>query len=186
MPNADSNLRKTGVAENHSESQPGQTANFIDLPPVLQRVEFRHLFTLEVAVDALQAIGDVEGLKRRVGPIASGRFEGQRLKGRVAPGGSDWQMATGENMTHLDARIVLETDVGELIGMTFGGIRCGPPDVMVRLARGEFVDPTEYYFRIHATFSTGANALGWMNRMIAIGTGHRLPGGPIYNLFEDQ
>lgn len=154
----------------------------LDLPPALQKVEFRHLICLEVAVDALQAIGPLG--RRRVGPIASGRFEGERLNGRVLPGGSDWQTVTSEGATHLDGRLVLQTEAGELIGMMFDGIRHGPPEIMARLAAGEDVDPALYYFRIHATFSTGAPSLAWLNNVIAFGTGHRLRGGPIYNLFE--
>jgi hypothetical protein len=38
----------------------------LDPPPALQRVGFSHLFALEVAVDALQAIGS-PGAERRVG-----------------------------------------------------------------------------------------------------------------------
>jgi len=186
MPDANPDKRKAGPVEGRSGLQPAHPINPVNLPAVLQRVELRHLFTLEVKVDALQSIDEAQGIKRRVGPIASGRFEGDRLKGKIAPGGSDWQTVTGDGTTHLDARIVLETDAGEFVGMTFGGIRCGPPDVMLRLAKGELVDPKEYYFRIHATFSTGSNGLSWLNRMIAIGTGHRLPAGPIYNLFEVQ
>ena len=155
-----------------------------DLPASLQGIALRHLFVLEVKVDGLQGISGSPDVKRRVGPIGSGRFHGQRLAGHVLPGGSDWQTVTDDGATYLDARVVLETDAGEAIGMTFGGVRRGPAEVMTRLAKGEPVDPAEYYFRIHAAFSTGAPALGWLNQTIAVGTGHRLPTGPVYNLFE--
>ncbi|WP_340313654.1 DUF3237 domain-containing protein [Rhizorhabdus argentea] len=150
---------------------------------VLQRVELSPLFVLEAAVDALQAIG-MPGAERRVGPMTAGRFYGRRLSGQVLPGGSDWQTIAPDGSVHLDARIVLQTDAGELIGMSFTGIRHGLPEVMARLAAGKSVKPSEYYFRIQAGFSTGAERLAWLNRIIAVGTGHRLPGGPIYNLFE--
>ena len=155
-----------------------------NLPAALQSVALHPLFVLELSVDAPQAIGGSGADQRRVGPIASGRFEGRGLRGHILPGGSDWQTVTGDGVTHLDARIVLETDAGERIGMTYSGIRHGPPEVMARLAQGEAIDPAEYYFRITATFSTGSPGLEWLNQVIALGTGHRLPSGPIYNLFE--
>jgi hypothetical protein len=157
--------------------------NLLEPPQALQRVAFSHLFVLEVAVDPLQEIGP-PNVERRVGPIASGRFEGDSLSGRVLAGGSDWQTVTPDGVTLLDGRLVLQTDAGELIGMTFSGIRRGPPEVMARLAAGKDVDPADYYFRIHATFGTSAERLARLNQVIAVGTGHRLPSGPIYNLFE--
>ena len=157
--------------------------NPLEPPQALRGVAFSHLFALEVVVDALQSIGPLNA-ERRVGPIASGRFEGDGLAGRVLAGGSDWQTVTPDGATHLDGRLVLQTDAGELIGMTFSGIRRGPPEVMARLAAGKDVDPADYYFRIYATFSTGAERLAWLNQVIAVGTGHRMSSGPIYNLFE--
>lgn len=156
----------------------------IIIPPALDRIALRHLCTIEVDVGGLQQIGTIGDSLRRVGPIVGGRFDGERLRGHVLSGGADWQTVASDGTTALDARMVLETDAGDLIGMTFGGIRHGPADVLARLARGEPVDPAEYYFRISATFSAGSPSLGWLNRIVAVGNGHRLPQGPIYNLFE--
>ncbi len=89
-----------------------------------------------------------------------------------------------DGATWLDARMVRQVETGDLIGMMFDGVRQGSADVMARLARGEFVDPAQYYFRISARFSTASPALGWMNRIVAVGTGHRPPGGLVYNVFE--
>jgi hypothetical protein len=33
-------------------------------------------------------------------------------------------------------------------------------------------------------FETSSEKYDWMNRIIAVGTGHRLPDGPIYSIFE--
>jgi Protein of unknown function (DUF3237) len=56
--------------------------------------------------------------------------------------------------------------------------------VIDRLNRGETVDPAEYYFRTAPVFETASEKYGWLNRIIAVGTGHRLPQGPVYSVFE--
>ena len=33
-------------------------------------------------------------------------------------------------------------------------------------------------------FETSAPKYDWMSRIVAIGTGHRMPDGPIYSIFE--
>jgi len=68
--------------------------------------------------------------------------------------------------------------------MTYRGFRHGAPDVMDRLARGRPVEPSEYYFRIAPWFETGSEKYGWLNRILAVGTGHRLAAGPIYDIYE--
>ena len=51
-------------------------------------------------------------------------------------------------------------------------------------AAGESVDPAEYYFRISGVFETAAPQYAWLNRILAVGTGHRPPTGPVYSVFE--
>ncbi len=55
---------------------------------------------------------------------------------------------------------------------------------MEKLDKGEAVDPASYYFRMNPMFETSTPKYDWLNRIIAIGTGHRLPDGPIYSIFE--
>jgi len=51
------------------------------------------------------------------------------------------------------------------------GYRHGPPEVMQRLAKGEPVDPKEYYFRGTPVFETSAENYKWITRYIFIATG---------------
>jgi hypothetical protein len=84
----------------------------------------------------------------------------------------------------LDVRCVMETDDGHLIGMTYRGMRHGPKAVMDRIAQGETVSASEYYLRIAPFFETSSEKYGWLNRVVGVGMGHRLPSGPIYQVFE--
>jgi prolyl-tRNA synthetase len=92
----------------------------------------------------------------------------------------DWQTVRADGAIAIDARIVLRSDADELVGMRYRGLRHGPAEVMAQLARGEDVDPADYYFRITCSFSTSAPRLEWLNRVLAIGIGHRLAAGPRY------
>ena len=142
------------------------------------------LMTLKLTVNGMQAIGATPNGNRRVGLVAGGTFEGPKLRGTVLPGGADWIIARPDASTTLDVRIVLETNDGAMIGMTYRGMRHGPADVMAKVNAGQFADPALYYFRTAVSFETAAPRYDWLNRIVAIGTGSRPPEGPVYDIFE--
>ena len=145
----------------------------------------RSLFELRLEVPPLIDLGDTPAGRRRIAAVTGGSFEGERLRGSVlgAPGG-DWLRERPDGVLVLDVRIVLKTDDGALIYMAYRGLRHGAAQVMERLARGEAVDPSSYYFRIAPTFETAAPAYAWLNRLLAVGMGHREPTGPVYRVEE--
>jgi len=160
-------------------------ANLNDnLPEVLTSVRTRSLFLMRLDVRPLLIVGSTPGGYRRVGIVPGGSFEGERLSGTVLDGGSDWQTVRTDGATTLDVRLVLKTTDDALIGMTYRGIRHGPPDIVARIEKGEVVDPASYYFRINPMFETGSAEYDWLNRVVAIGLGHRRADGPIYSVFE--
>jgi hypothetical protein len=152
-----------------------------DIPMIPLRSEF--LFTLTGSVAEPIEIGNTPSGERRIFPIEGGEFEGPRLKGKVPAGGSDAMLVRADGVVVPDVRMTLRTDDAQLIFMRYGGMRHGPPEVMERLARGEPVDPAEYYFRISPQFETGSSKYSWLNKIIAVGAGHRLPTGPIYYVY---
>ena len=156
------------------------------LPSALKEIRLRPLLTLRLVVAAPSLFGRGPAHDRRVRVVTGGQFVSPHdgLRGRVQSGGSDWQTLLSDNTTTLDVRLVLETEGGDLIGMTYKGLRHGPPETLVRLDRGEAVDPSEYYFRSAPFFETASGRFAWLNRIITVATGHRLPDGPVYNVFE--
>jgi hypothetical protein len=155
------------------------------LPKEMTELKVRPLFTLLLDVAPPINVGKTPGIDRRIGVITGGRFEGERLRGTLLPGGSDWQtVRPGDGAFMLDVRIALKTDDGDTIAMRYPGIRHGTKEVLDRIARGEVVKATDYYLRIAASFETASEKYGWLNTIISIGVGHRLPEGPIYQMFE--
>lgn len=150
----------------------------------LGELKARPLFVMKVGVDHIHAIGGPTGIDRRVGEMSAGRFAGERLSGSVLHGGADWQVVRADGAVLLDARVVLRTDDGADISMDYSGIRAGPAEVTARLGRGEPVNPDAYYFRILPRFATSDPRYEWLNRILAVGIGHRLPEGPVYSVFE--
>src|SRR5690349_3002041 len=150
----------------------------------MPEIRTAHLFTIRLQVAAAQPLGPGPAGDRRVVEVVGGRFEGERLRGTVLSGGSDWIIVREDGTAALDVRLVLQTDDGALIGMTYRGLRHGPAEVMEKVNRGEPVDPSSYYFRTAVLFETSAPKYAWLNRVIAIGTGHRTPQGPVYDVFE--
>jgi hypothetical protein len=154
-----------------------------DLPEVLKSVRTRPLFVMRLKVRSL-VVGAAPGGNRRIGLVSGGSFEGERLSGQVIDGGNDWQAVRADGSTTLDVRLVLKTQDDAAIAMTYRGVRHGPIDVIERMERGEAVDPATYYFRINPMFETAAASYDWLNRILAIGIGHRRPDGPVYSVFE--
>ena len=147
-------------------------------------MDSRFLMTLQVVVVSPQKIGAVPHGTRVTAPIASGNFEGPRLRGKVLPGGGDWTLLRADGVLELDLRITLETDDGALIHMTSFGLRHGPPETIAALARGESVDPASYYFRTTPRFETAHPKYAFLNRLVAVSGGDRRAAGPIYTIDE--
>jgi hypothetical protein len=144
----------------------------------------RPLFDVQVELAEVLSLGRTPLGERRIINITGGSFAGERLSGRVLPGGGDWQIIRADGAADLDARYTLETDGGRLIQVRSQGLRHGPPEVLARLAAGEPVDPSRYYFRTVLRFETGAGELDWLNRVIAVARGVRLPRAVQLNAFE--
>jgi hypothetical protein len=101
-------------------------------------------------------------------PIVGGTFDGERLRGKVLPGGADWVTARADGTFELDLRVTLEADDGALIYMTFTGVR----------------DDANHYFRTLPRFETASSKYDFLNRLLAVGMGEILPDGPVHSIEE--
>jgi hypothetical protein len=147
-------------------------------------IRTQYLFTVTITVNPPLLLGATPLGDRRDVVVTGGHFEGPKMRGVVLPGGSDWILARPDGALQLDVRATLQTDDGALINMTYRGVRHGPEEVIDRLNRGAAVDPSEYYFRTAPFFETSAARYAWLNKIVAVATGHRIPAGPIYEVHE--
>lgn len=150
----------------------------------MPRIDTELLFRATLEVASVHDLGATPFGQRRIAEVTGGSFEGPRMQGRIMGGGGDWLLMRNDGILQLDVRVILETDDGALIYMTYRGLRHGPEDVMARLNAGEEVAPSEYYFRTAPFFETSAPRYSWLNGIVAISTGHRLPTGPLYEVYQ--
>jgi len=140
------------------------------VPPQLE-----YAFEIRATVAQPLDFGVMDHGRRRVVDITGGTFEGPGIKGRIIPGGADWQSIQEDGLSRLDTRYALETDDGKLIYVQNAALRHAPPEVMALLNAGQIVDPELVYFRTVPTFETSAPELKWLERSVFIGVGQRYP-----------
>jgi Protein of unknown function (DUF3237) len=138
------------------------------------RPHLEPLMTLAVEVGDITSLGDVPTGERRVVAITGGRFDSDDgWRGVVLPGGADWQLLRGDGVLEVDARYLLQDESGARVQVLSQGLRHGPPEVIAALARGEVVDPSQYYFRTVMRFEAAAEAVAHLNHVVAVGIGAR-------------
>ena len=131
-------------------------------------------FRMRVQIGAPIDQGAWDGRRRRILPIAGGTFEGPRFSGSILPGGADWQsVRVIDGVARIDARYTLRHEDGTLVSMVDRGLRRGPSEIMARLAAGELVDPSLYYFRTTPCFEVQEGPHRWLADHVFVGRGSR-------------
>jgi hypothetical protein len=131
-------------------------------------INSRPLMVLRLATSAAHEVGSTPLGALAIFPVTGGSFEGERLRGQVLAGGGDWVTTHEDGTSSLDLRVTLQTDDGELIHMTFTGVR----------------DDANRYFRTVPRFETAAPKYAFLNRLLAVGVGDIHPDGPVHTIEE--
>jgi hypothetical protein len=151
----------------------------------MKNLHSTHLFSLTIALNPTIELGDTPAGQRRVFSVAGGEFVGERLRGTILPViGSDLLLVRADGSAQQDVRMLLQADNGDLILMTYRGVRRGSPEVNARIARGESVSGSEYYLRTAVFFETSSVKYSWLNGIVTIGVGERRGDSVAYEVFE--
>src|SRR5438552_13047472 len=138
----------------------------------MTQLQSRHLFTITIRLHPTEELGQTPAGNRRVFAVSGGDFKGDRLRGTILPiTGSDLLLARPDGSSQQDVRMLLRTDDGATILMTYRGVRHASTEVNERIARGEAVAPSEYYLRTAPFFETSSPKYAWLNKMVTIGVG---------------
>ncbi len=167
--------RPEEVAQPLASQGIGSDSVKIAFAPMADQPRLSFVMELRVEVAAPVEVGDVPGGRRRIVAIAGGTFDGPSIRGRILPGGADWQLIRPDGVAELDARYVLETDAGQVVYIRNRGLRHAAPEIARELLAGRPVDPALVYFRTSAKFETAAPELQWLTRAIFVGDADRHP-----------
>lgn len=131
--------------------------------------EFLFELTAEVAMARHQVIKNGPQGSRVAATVTGGTFEGPRLRGTVVPPGGDWVTNRADGTFKLDVRLLLNTEDGASILMTYLGV--GRP--------GDGVNE----LRTAPLFETGDERYAWLNGVQAVGIGRAVPGSVTYRVY---
>jgi Protein of unknown function (DUF3237) len=140
------------------------------MTPALQT---KHVFTITADIAEVTTAGDIGHGVRRIIPITGGEVRGDDVNGKVLPFGADFQIIRPNELIELEARYAFETDDGAVVYVENRGIRFGPVDLLLKLKRGEPVDPKLIYFRTVPKFETGAAKYRWLMEHIFVASAAR-------------
>ena len=125
-----------------------------------------HLFTLTGDVSRAATITGGPGGTRVIVSCTGGVFEGPRLKGTVEGPSGDWVRLGSDGTLRLDVRLLLRTDDGAAILMTYTGLGTDGGATI----------------RAAPVFETGDERYAWLNAVQGVATGSSGGGHVTYHV----
>jgi len=130
-----------------------QAAEALTPPDYNPAVEFA--FTIFATIDAAMQVGETPVGQIRAIPITGGEVVGERLAGRVIPGGADWQRSRPDGVTEIEATYAIEVSDGTLVKVINRGL------IAPAAAPG-----APGYFRTAIEFTAPVGPHQWLNEAI--------------------
>lgn len=161
------------------------TAKTTPAGDLLPKPELEFMFEVAATLAPPQELGKTTYGNRRVINITGGTVTGPKINGKVLAGGADWQIVREDGTADLMAKYSLMTDDGVIILVENTGIRTAPKEVLARLAKGEDVNPSEYYMRTSAKMEVKAGSkYDWLNKAVIISTGMRKANSVVIHFYR--
>ena len=149
-------LRADAAKEENQTAATPPDARSVSRPVEGDKLQSEFLFDLNLEVGTPQNLGSAGG-GRLIVPVSGGTFAGHGLKGTIVAPGGDWIVQRPDGSRVLDVRILLQTDDGQKIYMSWRGIAYAPPGGGALFAR------------IVPLFETAAPKYAWLNNVVAVG-----------------
>ncbi len=143
-----------------------------------------HLFNLKGRVALPIEVGKGLTGTRRIYNLEGGEFEGERLRGKLLPGGGEWFLQGEGTLGQPDVRLLLETDDGVPIYVRYTGLLDFDPAVLAKLGEGKSTEFGDTLFLTHVRFECGDERYAWLERTIAVGEGRMHPDCVEYAIYE--
>ncbi len=133
------------------------------------QAELEHILTFTAHTGKSAMVpGAPQGTRGILG-VTGGSFEGPRLRGTIAAPGGDWFTVRASGALKLDVRLLLVTDDGANILVTYSGIATpGEAGMDIRIA---------------PLFEAPEGPYAWLNDIQCVGFGQLIEGGVIYEVY---
>ncbi len=147
-------------------------------------MHLEHLFDWTSAFNAPVRVGKGPLGERIIADIKGGHFKGPRMSGKVLPSGADWALVGPDGNLRLDVRIVLETEDGAFIYVSYVA-RMVMNDKLrsVLFEQKGSIDFGETYWISQLQFETGDERYAWLNNVMAAGEGRLAPNSVTYRVY---
>lgn len=101
--------------------------------------------------------------------IPSGTISGPNIKGTVHPPSADWVQILPSGVMRLDVRLLVKTDDGDTIYVSYNGVLKMSEEASAKFNKGEEVTPNDgWYFFAAPTFRTSSKKYDYLNSIQAI------------------
>jgi Protein of unknown function (DUF3237) len=135
----------------------GQQPNSNSSAPKAHTPQLVFVFEEYVTLGASIHPGETPFGDRNIVPITGGVFFGPKIRGKIMPGGWDWQLSTKTGCHSLDANYMIQADDGAIINVINQGTLCTFPGAATQL----FTTPT---------FEAPLGPDAWLNGGAYVGT----------------
>ncbi len=131
--------------------------------PIAPTIE--HLMTIEGKFDPPVVID--QGM--RIVNISSGTVTGPHIKGTVQSPSADWVQVLPSGAVRIDVRLLIKTDDGDFIYMSYNGVSKQSEKSLGHLRKGEEAKAEDgMYFVTAPTFRTSSKKYDYLNAVQAI------------------
>ena len=136
----------------------------------LNNFKIEYLFSYDVAIGDMYQMHNSPFGMRNIGYITSGRiWGGERIRGRILPGGGDWCVIRRDGISMPDVKLMIETDTGAHILMTYTGKMDTGENGYENYCAGRYPDVN--YITTNVQFETEDADYLWVNRVSCFGIG---------------